>query len=454
MNILTSAAAFLVAIGILVAVHEYGHFIAARLLGVRVLRFSIGFGRPLWVRRAGADRTEYCLSAIPFGGYVKLLDERDCPVALFEQSRAFNRQPIRSRVMILAAGPALNFLFAILAYWLMFMAGVPGTRPVVGEIASGSLAASAGLVDGDQIVAVGGRETATWEGAVVAMLDTMLESGRIPLAVKGVDGRQRNVTLDTAGRAAELTEPGRLFPGLGFQPWAPPLPPVLGEVLPGGAAERAGLLAGDLVLTADAQAIASWPAWVEFIRARPGKTVDVEIERAGQVLRFNVGIERASGADGEVGRIGASPRIPEGLYEQMKSVERYAPALAFRKSLERSWEMASLTVRMVTRMITGDVSVKNISGPINIAQYAGYSASIGIAPFLSFLAVVSISLGILNLFPVPMLDGGQIAYQLVEAAKGSPLSERSQIVGQQIGIFFLLLLMSFAFYNDISRLLG
>ncbi len=454
MNFLISIAAFLVAIGILVAVHEYGHFLAARLLGVRVLRFSIGFGRPLWLRRAGADRTEYCLSAIPFGGYVKLLDERDCPVAWQEQSRAFNRQPVASRMVILAAGPAMNFVFAVLAYWVMFVAGVPGTRPVIGEVESGSVAASAGLVNGDQIISVGGRATATWEGAVVAMLDEMLESGRIVLVVRKDDAPQRLVALDVAGRAADLTEPGRLFPGLGIQPWAPELPPVLGEILPGGAAQRAGLQPGDRINSADDTPIDSWPAWVEFVRKRPGQIVVAQVDRSGQVIPVSIAIERAAGADGEIGRIGAAPHIPPGLFDGMQAIERYTPLPALGAAVERSWEMASLTVRMVVRMVTGDVSVKNISGPINIAQYAGYSASVGIVPFLSFLAVVSISLGILNLLPVPMLDGGQIAYQLIEAAKGSPLSEKSQIIGQQVGIFFLLMLMTFAFYNDISRLLG
>lgn len=454
MHVLISAIAFLVAIGILVAVHEYGHFVAARLMGVRVLRFSIGFGRPLWLRRAGADRTEYCISAIPFGGYVKLLDERDCPVSLPEQPRAFNRQPVAARIFILAAGPALNLLFAVLAYWMMFMAGVPGSRPVIGEVQPGSLAAEAGLRAGDQILRVGERDTATWEGAIVAMLDGMLDDDRISLAVRDEQGGQRSVSIDTTARSAELTEPGRLFTGLGFRQWEPLLPPVVGEVLAGGAAQRAGLLPGDRVVSAEGQAITSWPDWVDFVRGRPGMTAQLEIERAGEPLTLRIDIETASTEEGEIGRIGAAPELPEGLYEGMQAVERYQPMPAFGRAVQRSWEMASLTVRMLFRMLLGDVSVKNISGPINIAQYAGYSASIGLAPFLSFLAVVSISLGILNLLPVPMLDGGQIAYQLIEAVKGSPLSERWQIIGQQVGIFLLLMLMSFAFYNDISRLLG
>ncbi len=454
MNVLISISAFVVAIGILVAVHEYGHFIAARRCGVRVLRFSIGFGRPLWLRRAGEDGTEYCLSAIPFGGYVRLLDERDGPVEPHERHRAFNHQPAAARVAILAAGPVMNFIFAILAYWCMFMIGVPGTRPVIGEITAGSIAAQSGLHDRDLIVSVGARATATWEGVVVAMLDQLLDDGEITLAVRGRDDRERSVVLDLRGRAPELTEPGQLFPGMGITPWSPELPPVLGDLLAGGSAARAGLRSGDRIVSADGAAIASWPAWVEVIRARPGATMQVVIERDGRAMTLPLQVDRMSEGEQAVGRIGASPQIPAGFQEQLRAVEHYPAFPAFGQALHKTWEMSTLTLRMIARMIVGDVSVKNISGPINIAQYAGYSASIGLAPFLGFLAVVSLSLGILNLLPVPMLDGGQIVMQLAEAVRGAPLPERMQLIGQQVGIALLLLLMSFAFYNDISRLLG
>lgn len=454
MNFLISISAFVVAIGILVAVHEYGHFVAARCFGVRVLRFSIGFGPPLWLRRGGADGTEYCLSAIPFGGYVRLLDERDAPVEAHERHRAFNYQPVGARIAILAAGPVMNFVFAVLAYWCMFMIGVPGARPVIGEITPGSIAAQSGLRNQDQIIEVGGRATATWESVVVAMLDGVLDDGELVLTVLGGDEQKRSVTLDLRGRAPELTEPGRLFPGVGLNPWSPELPPVLGELLSGGSAARAGLRTGDRILSADGRPIASWPDWVELIRSRPGETMSVAIERDGRLMTVALQVERVSEGTQAIGRIGASPLVPEEFYEQLRAIERYPVVAAFGQSLRKTWDMSMLTLRMITSMIAGDVSVKNISGPINIAQYAGYSASIGLSPFLSFLAVLSLSLGILNLLPVPMLDGGQIAFQLAEAARGAPLSERAQLVGQQVGIALLLLLMSFAFYNDISRLLG
>jgi len=450
---LISIFSFLVAIAILVAVHEWGHYIVARMVGVKVLRFSIGFGRPLWLTRYGDDQTEFCLSAIPIGGYVKLLDERDCAVTLKDQDRSINRQSSPARIAILAAGPGLNFLFAIFAYWCMFVAGVPGVKPVVGEVEPQSVAARAGLLDGDQVVRVGERGVSTWEGTVLAMLDSLLADGDIPLQVAGEDGQERLVILRTAGEESNLTEPGQLFTGLGFQPWSPDLPPVVDEIISGGPADQAGLLPGDEVVAADGLAIKSWPEWVNFVRARPNQRVQTLVSRNGSQTELFIDVGEIESESGErVGRIGASVRIPDDLYADMRAEQRYGLIEAWPAAVSKTWEMVALTVRMVISMVSGDVSVKNISGPINIAQYAGYSASIGLVSFLNFLAIVSISLGILNLLPIPMLDGGQIFYQLLEVLKGSPLSERAQIIGQQMGVFFLLLLMSLAFYNDLARI--
>lgn len=453
-QVVTSALAFVVAIAVLVAIHEFGHYLAARMLGVKVLRYSIGFGRVLWSRRAGPDRTEYCLSAIPLGGYVKLLDERDCAVTFNERDRAFNRQPIPSRLAILAAGPLFNLLFAVLAYWLMFVGGIPGVKPVVGEVAPDSVAAHAGLRAGDLITAVDGQPVATWESATLEMLDSLLARGAIGLQVTGSGGDERRVSMGTAGREEELTEPGQLFVRLGMQPWAPVLEPVIGEVTPGGPAARAGMRAGDRILESAGTPVASWVDWVEQVRAHPGDTLRVRVRRGESTLLLELEVERVESADGTIGRIGAAVEYPEALFDAMRAEERYGVAQALVHGAERTWDMSLLTVRMMWRMVIGDVSVKNISGPINIAQYAGYSASIGFSAFLSFLAIVSVSLGVLNLLPVPMLDGGQIVYTLAEAFKGGPLSERAQLIGQQVGILFLLVLMSFAFYNDLTRLLG
>jgi regulator of sigma E protease len=451
---LISVVSFLVAIGILVAVHEWGHYIVARMVGVKVLRFSIGFGRPLWMKRYGDDQTEFCLSSIPIGGYVKLLDERDCAVTLKDQGRALNRQSIPARIAILFAGPGMNFVFAILAYWCMFVTGVPGVKPVIGTVEPQSVSDRAGLVNGDLVVGVGERAVATWEGTILAMLDALLADGDIPLTVAGENGQKRDVVLLTAGEESNLTEPGQLFIGLGFQPWSPELPPVIDEITPNGPAERAGMRPGDEVIAAAGSAVTSWPQWVEYVRAHPNERVDTLVLRDGEQVALSIDIGESESEGDRIGRIGASVRVSEDLYADMQAERRYGLVEAGPAAISKTWEMMALTVRMTGSMLTGGVSVKNISGPINIAQYAGYSATAGLVQFLSFLAIVSISLGILNLLPIPMLDGGQIFYQLLEAVKGSPISERGQIFGQQIGIFFLLLLMSFAFYNDLARIFG
>jgi regulator of sigma E protease len=450
--ILISIAAFIVAIGILVAVHEWGHYIVARMLGVKVLKFSIGFGKPLWSRTAGPDNTEYCISAIPLGGFVKLLDEREEQVEHFERNRAFNHQPIASRLAILAAGPVMNFLFAILAYWMMFVAGVPGLQPIVGDVEPASIADKAGFSAEDRIVSMGGEPVATWEGAIIALLDAMLTDPRVSVEVVTAEGEKRLLYLDIQDKVAELTEPGRLLSGMGLSFWAPDLPPVIGVLRSDGAAHAAGFEVGDRVTSANGDRIDDWTAWVDFIRPRPGELVNVNIERNGQNLMLAMTVGQRVEVDGLViGFIGSAAQMPDDLYAAYEAEQRYGFFRALPVAIERTLSMSLLTVRMLARMVTGDVSVKNISGPINIAQYAGYSASVGLVSFIGFMAIVSLSLGILNLLPIPILDGGQIVYQLLEAIKGSPLSERAQLVGQQIGFVFLMLAMSFAFYNDLNR---
>ncbi|MEE4185921.1 MAG: RIP metalloprotease RseP [Gammaproteobacteria bacterium] len=451
-SILMSVLSFLFAIGVLVAVHEWGHYIVARLVGVKVLCFSIGFGRSLWSRISGPDQTEYRIAAIPLGGYVKLLDEREGSVPAGDQHRAFNRQSVSSRVAILSAGPVMNFVFAIVAFWCMYLIGVPGLKPVVGAVAPDTPAATAGLQRDDLIVAVAGRPVATWEGAVLALLDGVLDAERIAVEVDRPGAGTQLVYLSTGRRVSELTEPGALLPGLGMQPWAPQLEPVLGEIMADGSAAEAGMQSGDRIMAVGDLPLNSWGDWVEFVRASPGELASVTIERDGQLRQLPILIGTVLNEAGEeVGRIGAAVRLPEDPYAEYRARQQYGAMAALEQAVTRTWSMSVLTVRMVVRMVTGDVSVKNISGPINIAQYAGYSASVGISSFLSFLAVVSLSLGILNLLPIPVLDGGQIVYQLLEAVKGAPLSERMQLVGQQIGIAFLVLIMSFAFYNDLTR---
>ena len=453
-DILIRVLAFIVAIGVLVAVHEFGHYWVARRLGFKVLRYSIGFGRPLlrW-RGSDPDRIEYWLSAIPLGGYVKMLDEREGPVPSADSHRAFNRRPVPQRIAVLLAGPGFNFLFAIVAYWIMFATGVPGIKPIIGAVTEGSIAESVGLRADDEIQSVGGRETETWEHATLAILDELLSDARIDLVVRSSSGATKSVELDVTGREAELTAPSALFSGLGFQP-GPVMPAVIADLSPGLAAERAGLKVGDRVLEADGTKLAGWEQLVEFVRKRPGETIELTVERDGERLSVPVTVGQVEDNGETVGRIGASRPVqfaPE-VIERLRAEQRYGVLESLPRAIDKTWEVSALTVRMLVRMIVGDVSVKNISGPITIATFAGDSAQAGFSAFLSFLAVVSISLGILNLLPIPLLDGGQIAYQIAEWLKGSPLSERAMMLGHQVGVLFLIVLMSFVFYNDLSRI--
>jgi regulator of sigma E protease len=453
MTILSYVLAFLVAIGILVAVHEYGHFWMARRVGVRVLRFSIGFGKRLWTRQ-GKDGTEYAISAIPLGGYVKLLDEREGPVPAADLSAAYNRKPVWQRILVLLAGPFANFLFAVAAYWVLFVAGIPALKPVLGEIAPQSVAAGASLATGDEIVAVGRRETGTREAVVLAILDQLMDGGTITLQVRSPDGAMRAAPLRIVGSPRPLTEPGALLPGLGFEFWYPTVPAEVGTMQPGSPAERAGLAAGDRIVAVDGTPVADFPALVKLVQPQPGKTLEFTVERSGGRVVLPVEVEAQRDGSKLVGRIGVRPASPGAIPEDMRTRERYGPVGSLVRAVDKTWEMSALTVRLLWNVATGDVSVKNLSGPINIAEYAGFSARQGILAFLSFLAIVSVSLFVLNLLPIPILDGGQIVYQLAELVKGSPLSERTQAAGQKVGIFLLLVLMSFAFYNDLSRLFG
>jgi len=453
-EILTSLLAFVVALSLLVAIHEYGHFWVARRLGVRVLRFCIGFGKPIWSRVAGRDPVEYAVAAIPLGGYVKLLDEREGPVPADQRHRAFNRQSPLRRIAILLAGPAFNFLFAILAYWLMFVNGVTAVKPLIGAVYPESYAATAGLRAEDEMLAVAGRTTRTVMDAQLALIDNLVSAGQTSIEVRGADGEVRTVQLVVDGDRRPLSEPGDLFGRLGLKIWRPVLAPLLGELDPGGTAAASGLKSGDLIIAAEGEPVEEWGAWVEYVRSRPGETVSIEVLRDGTRQTLDLTIGSVIDDEARVGRIGAGVRVPEDLYDRVLTVQRFGPLAAAGEAASRTWQMTGLTIRMLYRMITGDVSPKNISGPINIAQVAGHTASAGLGSFLRFLAIVSISLGILNLLPIPMLDGGQIAYQIAEILKGSPVSERAQLIGQQVGILMLLLLMSFAFYNDISRLTG
>lgn len=449
-----SVLGFVVGLGVLIALHEYGHFWVARKAGIKVLRFSIGFGKPIW-RRQDAHGTEFVISVLPLGGYVRMLDGREGDIAEADAHRAFDRQPVYKRMAVVIAGPLANFAFALVAYWLMFVLGVPGTAPIVGEVAADTPAAYAGLREGDLITAVGKHETPTWQSVSVAMLDELLDDAQIPLTVSSADGGTSTVWMDARGMERQLTERNALFKGLGIGPLQPSLPPIMGAPSADSPAEQAGLREGDRVLAVNGEAVDSFAALVASIQSRPGERVSFRIERDDRKIDINVMVG-SDEVDGRIiGRIGVPvAEAAWASYERFRAEQRYGPFAAIAKSFSQTAEMASLTIRMLWRMLTGDVSIKNISGPIEIAQYAGLTASIGLVPFLSFMAIISISLGVLNLLPVPVLDGGQLMFQIVELVKGSPVSPRVEVIGQQIGVFALLMLMSFAFYNDIARLLS
>jgi len=442
--------AFIVALAILISIHEFGHFWVARKLGVKVLRFSVGFGKPLWTKKGKVDDTEYVVAAIPLGGYVKMLDEREAPVAEEELHRAFNRQSLKVRSAIVIAGPLFNFLFAILTYWLIFIIGDTGLKPIVGEVIPDSPAAEAGLMPGDQIAEVGTRKTATWENTVYAFLAGAIETESIAIAIRDKDGFNRNTQMNLTSVDPENTEI-KLLDQLGIKPFSPELPPIIGQVLAGEPAAQAGLKQGDKILHTNEQTISNWSDWVEMIRNNPDKALTVEFERNGQVVNTTLIPAAVESGDKAIGRIGAAAQVPEGFFDEFQARERYAPLDALQLSVEKTWDFSVLTLKVLGKILIGEASVNNLSGPITIAQTAGKSASIGYMYFLKFLAIVSISLGVLNLLPIPVLDGGHLLFFILEAIKGSALSETFIEQGQRIGFALLIALMGVAFYVDINR---
>jgi regulator of sigma E protease len=443
---LIAIAAFIVAIGVLVAVHEFGHFWVARRLGIRVLRFSIGFGKPLWQRTSAVDGVEYVIAAIPLGGYVKLLDEREGNVPAELLPRAFNRQPVWKRIAVLLAGPGFNMVFAVLLYWALFTAGVPALKPYVGEVTPNSIAAQAGLQGGEQIIGVAGQQVNTLEGAILGILEDLVDDGTIAMRVRDVKGSEREVKLLAGERSRELTEPDALLPGLGFQMGQPRVAAVVAEVVKGSAGDKAGLEPGDEIVRMGETSVEDFSHLVRLVEPSANQHVVLEVQREGRriELPLTIGEDEVDGK--RIGRIGIAPNT-----DQMFSLEQYGLVPALGEATVKTWDMSIFTLQIVGRILTGDVSLKAISGPISIAETTGFAARQGWRTFLSTLALISISLGVLNLLPIPILDGGQVVYQLAELVKGRPVSERAMLVGQQIGIAMLLLMMTVAFYNDIAR---
>jgi regulator of sigma E protease len=453
-DILTAIVAFVVAIGILVAVHEFGHFWVARRLDIKVLKFSIGFGKPLWQRKGG-DGVEYAIASIPLGGYVKLLDEREGNVRAEELHLSFTRQPVWKRILVLLAGPAFNLVFAVLMYWVLFVAGVPSLRPVVGDVAPDSIAARAGLKFEDTIIKVDGKDVSSLEGALLGTLDDLIDDGVIHMRVRGVDGSERDVVMQTGEQRRALTQADTMLTGLGFDFWQQRMPAVIGGLSDDSVAAKAGVKTGDQILSVDGRAVTTFQELSQIVRSKPNETVTLEILRERQHLTIPVTAGAVTEGGRTIGRLGihsGGTPIKTGItVEDMQFLQRHGPLDALQQATIETWDKSLFTLRIVGRIVTGDVSLKNISGPIAIAETTGFAARNGLRTFIGTLALISISLGVLNLLPIPILDGGQVVYQLAELVKGKPVSERAQLFGQQIGIAVLILMMSLAFYNDIAR---
>ncbi|MDQ7017179.1 MAG: RIP metalloprotease RseP [Gammaproteobacteria bacterium] len=454
MSFIISVLAFFVALGILITIHEYGHFWVARKMGVRVLRFSIGFGKPLFSWQ-GRDGTEFVVAAIPLGGYVKMLDEREGEVAADELDRAFNRKSVYARIAIVVAGPLANFILAIAAYWLMFVIGISSLLPIVAEPPKGTPAFEARVHNEDQLISVNGRSVASWEQARLLLMEGLLDTDQpLPLRVERALGGSEVLSLDLQGRSFLKAE-GDPLRQLGLSPWWPQVSPQIGRVLSGGAAEKAGLQVDDLILSADGVHIESWQAWVKYVRARPEQRMELRLKRNGDVIVLFLTPALKQLKTQQIGYIGAAETRALPLRQQRLMTEvSYSPLEALQQAVEKTWQMSAITLQMLGKLLVGDASLKNISGPLTIAQYAGQSASVGLDHYLSFLALISISLGVLNLLPIPVLDGGHLLFFFIEAVKRRPLSEQTQMIGQQIGMFLLICLMGLAFYNDLARLLG
>ncbi len=452
-GILFTIASFLVTVGLLVVVHEWGHYAVARLSGVKILRFSVGFGRPLWIRRLGPDRTEWVIAAFPLGGYVKMLDSREVDVAPAERHRAFDLQPVGKRIAVVLAGPAANFLAAFLLYWALFVTGLPGVKPIVGEPPRATAAAAAGLAGGDTIRAVGSEPTATWTDVRWLLLQEAVRGGAVALEIEGERGERSTRSLDLSSLSKDDLDRDFLQK-LGLKSYTPQVAATLGRVVPGGAGDRAGLRDGDRIVAIGGVPMATWGQFTARVRASAGRLLSIDVERAGTQITISAVPEAVGEGEARIGLLKVEPG-PEvrGAWERMATTVRHGPLDAVPKALHRVWDLSVFSLKMLGKMLLGEVSWKNLSGPITIADYAGQTAQLGWASFAGFLALVSVSLGVLNLLPIPLLDGGHLVYYSAEIVKGSPVSERTMEIGQRVGLAILAGLTFFAFYNDINRLL-
>ncbi|RDH85263.1 MAG: RIP metalloprotease RseP [endosymbiont of Galathealinum brachiosum] len=446
---------FIIAIGVLVAFHEFGHYWVARLLKVKVLRFSIGFGKPLfsWKKQKGEDLIEFVIAAIPLGGYVKMLDEREGEVDDSLRHRAFNTQPVAKRFAIVAAGPIFNFILAAFFYFIFFINGEEGIKPVIAAPVVESAAAQAGFENEDEILAVGNTQIKTWQSFRLALIDQGIDGGSLTVKVKTAELRivERNVPIGDLKILQEKTDVTKL---LGFKLWTPEIPALIGGITPNSASSAAGLKAQDLILFINDKPIKDWKELVGIVQQSAGKTLHFIVERDGGQENIQLTPAEKKRGDKLVGFMGAYPEIPEELVNKTKTRIEYSLFGALTRALDETWTFSALTLKVLGKMVTGEAALDNISGPITIATYAGITASIGFLTYIKFLAMISVSLGVLNLLPVPMLDGGHLMYYLIEIVKGSPVSQNFEELGQRLGLTLLFLLMSLAIFNDIQRLIN
>jgi len=448
-DILQKILAFVVTLGVLITFHELGHYVVARLAGVKVLRFSVGFGRVVWSRRLGPDSTEWALSAVPLGGYVKMVDEREGEVAPADVGRAFNRQSVGKRSAIVAAGPLANLLLAVLLLAGTYVVGVPGQRALLATPPADTPAAAAGLADGDVVTAVDGAPVRSWQDLRWRLLRAS-GSDSVQLALDRPGGVHTERRLSLAAVGPDDWE-GNFMSVLGLK--LDLGAPLVRDVIAGKPAETAGLRAGDAIVAIDGEPMRSPADVAAATNAHPGKSMRVTVRREERQLDVALTPEATDQNGRRVGIAGVRLAIDPVAAEGLSLTVRYGPFEAVAQAAARTWELSAFTVRMLGRIISGGASLKNISGPLTMADYAGQSAAAGVLTFVGYLALISISLGVLNLMPVPLLDGGHLLYYLVEIFKGSPVSDRALEVGQRIGMAVLAMLMALALFNDLSRLL-
>ena len=453
-EILLSIIAFIISVGLLITFHEFGHFSVARFFDIKVLRFSIGFGRPIYTRHFGRDRTEFTICLLPLGGYVKMLDDREGTVVQQEKAREFNGKPLWQRFLIVLAGPFFNFIFAIIAYSLIYTIGINALKPIIGHVETTSIASSSGFVEDQEILSINGVSTPTWPTVIDSLVNHVVSGDVVDIQVANNSGEKQVLSLNLSSISIDEMADGNLLKKLGLNIVKLKLPPIIGEIEKNGPAQASGLLKNDRIIAVNSNLVDSWQEWVEIIQENPNKSLNVELLRDEALINIELRPKNYELNGKNIGRIGARPAVNDDLYSSYFALEQYSLHLAILRAFDKTWEMSVLTLKVLAKMISGDASVKNLSGPISIAKYAGQSASIGATALLTFLAIVSISLGVLNLLPIPLLDGGHLVYYIIELFTGKPVSDSVQMTGQQIGIVLLFGLMGLALYNDFVRLLG